>query len=132
MLQTYQFQKQVKEFGVEELRPINFISNSAYFHTIYDGTFNYKKKFIPFTKVEIARFTPKIKSGVVSLNSTVKPSVTIYSLAKDSNEEVPTHKYFGQDNTVIKTKKGEEIIFKQVGNEFKPFIKNDNGIFIQY
>lgn len=111
----------------EKFPAINVTPNCAYLITVPAGTYTYKdKEPIVFSKIEIQNFVPNIQSGMVSLDSKLKPEIYIYE------NDVQTLRHFGDGNNVITTNNGIEIIFKAYKGEYKACTKQDDGTYKIY
>ncbi len=118
--------KILESLDKNELTSINVTPNTAYFIVIDGGKYRGKKKEIEFSKIEIERFIPNIKSNIASLDATKKPKIFIYE------NGVKTLRYFGDENVKISTNDGKEIIFKKEKSEFKPYVKQNDGSYALY
>jgi len=113
-----EIKKTLNKMEDEEFSTVKMADDMTYVITINEeGTFNYKKKQIPFTKITIARFVPNINSNIGSLDATKGPKIKIYK------DDKVTHHYSGGKNTIIKTKSGKKIVFELKKKEYKPVFK---------
>ncbi|SDX16943.1 hypothetical protein SAMN05444411_103258 [Lutibacter oricola] len=111
----------------QELIAVNLTPKSAYKITLdQGGTFTYKDKNIEFSKIEIDRFVPAKKSGMASLDLTVKPTIYVYE-----NTENPIE-HISAEETKIVTKDGKEIIFKKDKGAIKPYLKQTGKLLESY
>ena len=113
--------KTLENLDKHELIPINVTPNTAYYIVLDGGKYFSKKKEIEFSKIEIERFIPNIKSNIATLGSIKKPKIFIYE------DGVKTLRYFGGDNVTITTDDGREIIFKEKKSVFRPYVKQEDG-----